>query len=54
MDYLDYQLNQYYNELEIADKMENLGFTSYDEYANYLEEKESDAQIAQYEAYMGY
>lgn len=37
MDYIDYELNRYYARQEKADKMAELGFTTEDEYIDYLE-----------------
>lgn len=52
MDYIDYELNKYYENQELADKMAELGFETTEEYYNYLEELKEDAEISRYEAMM--
>ena len=35
MDYIDYELNKYYESERISDEMEKLGITDYSEYQDY-------------------
>ncbi len=53
MDYIDYVLDQYYDEIELADEMEKQGFDNYDKYLEYLEDQKEEAQILLYESLQG-
>lgn len=50
MDYIDYELNRYYNEIELAEEMQRQGFETSDEYFNHLEELKAEAEIRYFEA----
>lgn len=50
MDYIDYELDKYYKQIEISDKMQELGIDDYDEYVDYMADLEADAQEAHWEA----
>ena len=54
MDYIDYELNRYYEAERISDEMERLGFDDEDKYIDYLADLEADAQEAQIEAFAEY
>lgn len=52
MDYIDYELQKYYEQQDLADKMAELGFETYEEYADYLADLEADYQERLMEARM--
>lgn len=54
MDYIEYELQKYYEQQELADKMAELGFDTFEEYADYLADLEADAQEALLEAKLEY
>ena len=54
MDYIDYELNKYYQKQEIEDDMDRLGFDNYEEYIDYLEDLRADKQEAYLEAIAEY
>lgn len=49
-DYIDYELNKFYKTEEEADRMAELGFDNYEDYADYMADLEADYQERQYEA----
>lgn len=49
-DYIDYELNKFYKTEEEADRMAELGFDNYEDYADYMSDLEADYQERQYEA----
>lgn len=54
MDYIDYELNKYYQKQKIEDDMDRLGFDNYEEYIDYLADIEADKQEAYLEAIAEY
>lgn len=50
MDYIDYELNKYYEREAYYDKMNELGFNNEDEYIDYLADLKEEAQIAHWDA----
>ena len=53
MDYIDYLNNQIQEEYKIADEMERLGITDYEEYINYIASCKEDEEIRRYEVLKG-
>ena len=53
-DYMEYELEQYYKQLETSETMERLGFKTTDEYYDYLSDLQADYEIQDYESRMGY
>ena len=51
-DYIDYELDKYYQMQDEADDMTRLGFEDYDEYIEYLEDEKAQAEIANCDAMM--
>lgn len=50
MDYIEYALNKYYEQIEIEDEMARLGIDNYDDYVSYLEDEKAYLQEMQMEA----
>lgn len=53
MDYIEYALNSYNRDIELAERMQKLGFNDYEEYADFLQNEKEEAELAQYEALQG-